>query len=67
MKKTVNNVWKIPNHQRGLFRLSKRKEPGARNSSKLSLVRATGIEPAWKIPPDPKSGASASSATPANE
>ena len=29
------------------------------------LVRVTGIEPAWIAPPDPKSGASASSAIPA--
>ncbi len=32
----------------------------------LFLVRATGIEPAWGSPLDPKSSASASSATPAN-
>lgn len=37
------------------------------NSSSLKkrMVRATGLEPARIAPPDPKSGASANSATPA--
>ena len=43
----------------------------AKNKSEQSelcsdLVRVTGVEPAWIAPPDPKSGASASSAIPAN-
>ena len=32
----------------------------------LAMVRVTGLEPAQRVPPAPKAGASANSATPAN-